>query len=397
MGVSENHNKSTCRSDMISARKDAEYGTHISVFSVVFMPTLSCNCNCMHCFEMLDGRRIDIDNWENVFSKMFELAEEVGCLTLRLYWQGGEILSLEPGTVQRGLEVAASIFAGSGITIEHRLQTNLLLYNSSKWKDVVSQFGGQAVSSSLDFPNLYRRTASLNGNQYNQEWLKKREEVEKDGFAVKIISLPNPETLRLGAERFYNYYKQEVCAESVQVNFPFPGKNRGLQLLDVDRFALFMTDLYEIWVASGRELNISPFIPLEERFLRNRGVLWCMWTDSCARSLIAMGPEGEVAQCDGWISPYREFLFGSIADQPLGKILKSDHRRRFVNRSLQMIRDPKCGYCKFWKICWGGCPLRAYAITGDLFTRDPYCQVYHAIFTAILKNVRSCDGPSSGI
>jgi radical SAM protein with 4Fe4S-binding SPASM domain len=391
MGDAVNHKKSTNRFEMISAHKDAECSTRIPVFSVVFMPTLSCNCNCLHCFEKLDGQCIDIDDWQYVFSKMLELAKKVGCLTLRLYWQGGEILSLEPETVQRGIEVAASIFSGSGITIEHRLQTNLLLYNSSKWRNVISRFGGNAVSSSLDFPNLYRRTASLNGDQYNQEWLKKREEIEKDGFTVKIISLPNPETLRLGAKRFYNYYKEEVCAESVQVNFPFPGKNKGLQLLDVDMFALFMTDLYKIWVESERELNISPFIPLEERFLRNCGNLWCMWTDSCAKSLIAIGPKGEMAQCDGWISPYREFLFGSIADQPLEELLKSNHRRRFADRSLQIIQDPKCGHCEFWKICWGGCPLRAYALTGKLSTRDPYCQVYHAMFTAILQNVQSCE------
>ena len=32
-------------------------------------------------------------------------------------------------------------------------------------------------------------------------------------------------------------------------------------------------------------------------------------------------------------------------------------------------------------ICHGGCPVRAYTITGKFFARDPYCEVYKAMFS----------------
>ena len=31
----------------------------------------------------------------------------------------------------------------------------------------------------------------------------------------------------------------------------------------------------------------------------------------------------------------------------------------------------------------GGCPVRAYAITGKFFVKDPYCAVYKAMFSRL--------------
>jgi len=356
------------------------------VFSVVFVPTLSCNCRCLHCFETLDDRRIADGSWEMIFAKMHELAETVGCRTLRLYWQGGEVLCLDPDSVRRGLEVGAAVFGDNGVTLEHYFQTNLLLYDTSRWKDVVSKFSLGKISSSLDFPNLYRMTPSLTAEEYTRAWMQKKELAQRDGFVVSVISLPNPETLRLGAERFYRFFKEEVGVTNVQVNFPFPGKNGALQPLDLEELARFMTDLYEVWVASDRDLNLSPFQALEGRLFHHKGRLPCVWAYSCADTLLAIGPDGEVAQCDCWVSAFKERCFGSLVKQPVDTVLNSSERRLFLERPLKLARDSKCGECKFWKLCNGGCPVRAFTFTGDMFAPDHYCQVYDAMFSAVWEN-----------
>jgi uncharacterized protein len=364
-----------------------------SVFSIVFIPTLSCNCKCLHCFEKLDNRHITHDIWEILFLKMRKLAETINCQTLRLYWQGGEVLCLDPDSVQKGLSTAAAVFHDSGITLEHHLQTNLLLYESSKWKDILSSFSLATISSSLDFPNLYRKAQSISTKEYFQLWYRKKEVAERDGFEVSVVSLPNPETLRLGAKKFYQFFKEEVRATNIQINFPFPGGNGGPHALNLDDLSHFMRELYGVWLSSGRDLNLSPFKSLEERLLWNKGTLLCSWAYTCAKSLLAIGPNGEIGQCDCWITTFKDFNYGSLFEHTPNALLNSAQRQFFLERPLRLIRDSKCGECKFWKICHGGCPVRAYTFSGDLFSPDHYCPVYYSMFSTILENAIEHEHP----
>jgi sulfatase maturation enzyme AslB (radical SAM superfamily) len=49
-----------------------------------------------------------------------------------------------------------------------------------------------------------------------------------------------------------------------------------------------------------------------------------------------------------------------------------------------MIRDPECGTCELWSICFGGCPLRAFSFSGEFYSRDYYCPVYRSMCARIL-------------
>jgi radical SAM protein with 4Fe4S-binding SPASM domain len=334
----------------------------------------------------LNNSHLSLGNTEVIFAKILELVKTIECRTLKVYWQGGEVLGLDPETVGRILEMATAVFHDSGVLLEHHLQTNLLPYDTQKWQALLSQFHLGTISSSLDFPNLYRKTPSLAPKLYNQAWLKKREAAVRDGFTVSVVSLPNPETLRLGAGRFYQYFREEIGIKNLQINFPFPGKGKGLRPLNLQALAEFMSELYAIWVSSGRDLNLSPFRALEGRIWQGTGPpLSCCWSFSCAQSLLAVGPDGMVGQCDCWITYFSNFFFGSLLEHPVGDLLDSPARKAFLDRPLRLLRDSACGECRFWRICHGGCPVRAYAFSGDLFAPDYYCQVYQAMFTAVLS------------
>ena len=49
---------------------------------------------------------------------------------------------------------------------------------------------------------------------------------------------------------------------------------------------------------------------------------------------------------------------------------------KFLNFACTGVRaieehDPKCGSCRFFKQCTGGCRLIAFGLTGDLLAHDP--------------------------
>ena len=358
------------------------------VMSIVFVPTVTCNCTCDYCFQRLTGRTISDHDWGFLFSKFLELAEEFGCCTLKVHWQGGEVMCLGPDRVRKGLETASAVFSASGVTLEHHIQTNLLLYSTSEWRDLLRDNFLGNVSSSLDFPNIHRKTSSLSATEYTQTWLGKKELAENDGFTVSVISLPNSETLKLGAERFYRYYQDQVQVKNLQVNFPIPSSRNRVQSLPLDELAGFMIDLYDVWSDSGKELELSPYKALDERILNLRGATLCLWAPTCADSLIAVGPDGEVGQCDCWITSLNDFNFGSLNRDPVQTLMKSASRKLFVERPFKLIQNSECGDCHYWKICHGGCPVRAYTFSGEFFSPDHYCHVYRSIFAHILENTR---------
>ena len=353
-------------------------------FGVILIPTWACNNTCDHCFEQLGPKTVTDGFWHLFYNRMREFAAAKRITQLVVYWQGGEILTMSPAEVERGLRLGEDAFGGSGTALEHHLQTNLMLY-SRQWREIIAEFFGKSISSSLDFPNLHRSAPGIGVDQYTAAWLQKKAEAENDGFLVHLITLPNPRTLELGAEAFYRFFRDEVRVQNLQINFPFPGilADRPGKL-DLAMLAEFMRSLYALWIDDGRRITINPFAPLEGRILRNEGTLPCAWSYSCADYLVSIGPDGEVGQCDCWLSTRKQHSFGYLADRSVADLLESPCRRPFLDRGSRMIRDDQCGVCEFWSICFGGCPLRAFTFSNDFLSRDYYCPVYRSMCEAVV-------------
>jgi len=354
-------------------------------FSIVLIPTFACNGACSHCFEKISPQSVNREEWPEYFSRIKELANYKKVDKLLLYWQGGEVMMMGARAIRKALEVCADTFSDDGIALEHHLQTNLLLYDR-KWREIIARYFRGNISSSLDYPNLYRVTAGLDCAGYVDAWFEKKKQAEADGFVVNIITLPNVSTLELGAVEFYSYFKDRVGVSNVQINFPFPGlDSEKPEPLKLDRFADFMEELYQVWVDSDRYLNLNPFYALENRLYGNTGRLPCCWSYNCADYLVAVSPDGDIGQCDCWVATHTDYNFGLLGRQPIDEIFTSPERGRFLNRPATMINDPDCGQCPYWMICFGGCPIRALSFTGDLYSKDYYCPVYKRIFAAVIE------------
>ena len=116
-------------------------------------------------------------------------------------------------------------------------------------------------------------------------------------------------------------------------------------------------------------------------FTGGNGCLPCIWQPNCADEFISIDARGFVAQCDCWVTSYPEYFFGNIYEsESLGRMLaESSARRKFVERPAAII--PKdCIDCDYLSICHGGCPVRTYTFSGTMFEKDPYCEVYLAMF-----------------
>jgi radical SAM protein with 4Fe4S-binding SPASM domain len=356
-------------------------------FSLILLPTLKCNADCEYCFEIKTSDVLTLDALSIIISRILDYLEENHMETLAVYWQGGEVMTLPPQWFEKAHEIIRKAAEAKKKNILHYIQSNLLAYNK-KWNPILSEMFGSRLGSSFDFPNLYRKIKRGSPEEYDRIWKQKFLEVRESGIEMGVISIPNAQTLEMGAERFYSYFVEKLGIMEFQINTPFPGG----QFKDVktgfhpqnDRFSRFLTDLAAIWIEHGydRGVKIDPLNALIEYFTRGNATLPCIWQDNCVNDFVCIDPRGYVSQCDCWVTSYPEYRFGNIFEwDSLSRLLQqSKARKRFQSRPGVLIQQENCIRCDYLALCHGGCPIRTCTVYGDIFRKDPYCELYQSLF-----------------
>ena len=94
-----------------------------------------------------------------------------------------------------------------------------------------------------------------------------------------------------------------------------------------------------------------------------------------ARENITVTPNGDVYPCTPSPGVYRAggLQFGNVFEQGLKPRLQDGAFLSMQCKGVHAIEehDPKCGACKYFKHCTGGCRLSAYALCKDSLAHDP--------------------------
>src|SRR5262245_39690591 len=355
-------------------------------FSIILLPTNKCNVNCEYCFEDKTDDRLTLEQLSEVTAKVLDYMEQDHIYALTIYWQGGEIMTMPPDWYKRAHDLIQNAAVKRGKLVDHSLQSNMVAYHP-RWNEVIRDMFGNNVGTSMDFPNLHRKLFNGSATDYTRIWKYNVQAAMAAGIGMGVIAVPNQATLDIGAEKVYSYFVDDVKVNSFQVNTPYPGgeqndTKRSLGL-DVDELGQFFVDLTDVWWERGYHENVSvgPIDQLVKTFVDGSGCLPCIWQSNCADEFISIDARGFVAQCDCRVTSYPEYFFGNIFEtDSLGRMLReSPARRKFVQRPLTIIpRD--CIECDYLSLCHGGCPVRTYTFSGNMFEKDPYCHVYLAMF-----------------
>lgn len=355
-------------------------------FSLILLSTNQCNAACDYCFEDLTRDRLSLERLGHIIDKVLDHmdAHRIGALTI--HWQGGEAMLLPPRWYEQAFALIRDAAAARAKHVEHGLQTNMLAYGP-EWDGIIAEMFGNSLSTSLDYPNQHRKVSGRDPEHYDTLWARKVRMARASGIDVKVISVLNRGTLEIGAERFYDYFVDELAITDFQINTPFPGGSanaakRDLSL-DMSELARFHRELADIWLERGHheQVRIGPFDQLIEYFSHREACLPCIWGRNCADEFIAIDARGHVAQCDCWVTSYQDHRFGNIFeyDSLSGLLRDSPARRRFSERPVKLMQGD-CLQCDYLGLCHGGCPVRAYSVHRRLFEKDPYCHLYKSLF-----------------
>jgi uncharacterized protein len=357
------------------------------IFSVILLPTSDCNVACEYCFERKEPHRLPLTLVPLLTRRLLDHLENQGIQECEIYWQGGEAMIMGPSWFVSAGELMDRAAQERGCRFIHYLQTNLIGY-SDAWKDVIRTMFQGSIGTSMDYPNKHRKLFNGDAEAYTRLWTRKLREAQSAGFTVGVIAVLHQGSLEAGAEEFYRYFTEELGLDNFQVNTPFPGgpasEVEGGFRLDTTELASFLSSLFDIWIARGLDCGVSlgPFDALIDHFTNRPARLPCIWKENCSNQFISVDAKGTVAQCDCWVTSYPETFFGNIFREPdLTRMLtNSPARRHFIDRPKRLVEDEDCLSCRYLSICHGGCPVRTYSALGTMMAKDPYCEVYKAVF-----------------
>jgi radical SAM protein with 4Fe4S-binding SPASM domain len=307
---------------------------------------------------------------------------------MSVFWQGGEVTLLSAAWFERAGEIFAERSCDADVEVVHYLQTNLIGYDRS-WNPLIHRMFGGSIGTSLDYPNLYRRPKGGQPEDFFRLWRRGYDEALEGDVHVGLIAVVNQGTLSTEAEAFYHFFVNELGVHDFQVNTPFSANNEAPSLEPLDPAALgrFLVELTNVWLAEGADngVKMGPLDELFNWFSGREGVLPCMWRPSCPHDLVSVDPEGNVAQCDCWVSSYPTHHYGNLfRDGSLSNLLaRSTVRGEMLNRPVQLVAVDPCRECEHLAVCHGGCAIRALTTIGRLASPDPYCEAYRLLFAHV--------------
>jgi uncharacterized protein len=360
------------------------------VFSVILLPTSECNVACEYCFEHKEPHRLSSALLPLLTRRLLDHLENEGIEQCEIYWQGGEAMLMGPAWFSNAGDLMDRAAAKRGRRFSHYLQTNLISY-SPAWDDVICRMFNGSLGTSMDYPNVHRKLFKGGAEAYTRVWTVRLREAQNAGIKVGVIAVLHQASLEVGPERFYQYYTEELGVDDFQVNTPFTGgpakeaEAKANFQLDPAELANFLAGLFDIWIKYGYASGVSlgPFDALIHHFTGAPARLPCIWKENCSNQFISVDSKGTVAQCDCWVTSYPESFFGNIFREPdLTRMLReSPARREFVERPKHLVEHEDCLSCRYLSICHGGCPVRTYSALGTILAKDPYCEVYKAVFS----------------
>ena len=141
-------------------------------FSLILLSTNQCNAACDYCFEDKTRDRLTLDRLQVIIGKVLDHMDEHRIDSLSIHWQGGEAMLLSPRWYRKAFDWIREAADKRGKRVEHGLQTNMLAY-TPEWDSLVAEMFGNSVSTSLDYPNLYRKVRGQGPEHYDALWASK--------------------------------------------------------------------------------------------------------------------------------------------------------------------------------------------------------------------------------
>ena len=342
------------------------------------MITGKCNLNCLHCFNAKDNAPLNTElSYEDVIN-ILDQAKDIGIHTFTL--TGGE-----PLVHHRFLDIVRAIYERNMYVFE--LNTNGLLINQA----MLDEFKKLGCSPLIKI--------SFDGVGYHN-WIRQHPKAEE--MTLKAIELCIKNGFRVKAQVQVNRKNVDVMMQTAKLlnemgvaemriirttEAPRWEKNSPQSSLTIEEYYSRMLEFANEYIHSGMKMvvdvwqfvrlyprqktyNLVPIACNKDEF--NIRIPMCKGN----RGMIAVSSHGEVVPCLQMSGYFLEkgISLGNLFKTPLKELVKDSPYLNLAMAPLfkQIIENDKCGNCKYYKACTGGCPALGllYSVNSDFYHED---------------------------
>ncbi|WP_211206935.1 radical SAM protein [Thiobacillus denitrificans] len=348
--------------------------------TVILKPTKFCNADCAYCSAPPDGHgRWSFDTFKRLMDNLAPHLTE----RAMLLWHGGEPMLMGPDFYWKAYEYASSLKP----EIHFAMQTNILLYDSARWRSVFADIMAGAISTSFD-PDGKRRTLKGSAEAYNARFWRKLDEVLGDGFEPLVIGTYDEASAPLAMQMYETSLSYGDRAFDLRVNYAYPaGRSAGTgAAITPEAYADTLLGLYERWMADAPGILITPLDQMLRKVLGEE-ISRCPWTKSCGGRFLSVEPNGDAYNCGEFSDMGEGYRFGNAFTQPVQELLASVPARIIRRRAYSLPTD--CQSCRHYHECEGGCSRDSALYGSGVLGKYYYCASWKRVFDRIKESVRT--------
>ena len=326
------------------------------------MITGKCNLNCLHCFNAKDNAPLNTELTYEQIIDILDQARDIGVHAFTI--TGGE-----PLVHPRFLDIVKAIYARDMMIFE--LNTNGLLINQ-RMLDEFKKIGCAPLIK-----------ISFDGIGYHN-WIRQHPKAEeltlnaiklciRNGFRVKAqvqVNRKNIDSMKPTAELLDSIGVEEMriirTTEAPRWEKNSPNSSLAIEeyyerMLEFSKFYIHskMGMVIDIWqfirlLPGHRMYELVPILCSKKEF--NIRIPMCKGN----RGMIAVSSSGEVVPCLQMSGYFLEknISLGNLFKTPLKQLVQNSPYLDLAMAPLlkQILENDKCGNCKYYKACTGGCP-----------------------------------------
>ncbi|MDO8460427.1 MAG: radical SAM protein [Nanoarchaeota archaeon] len=366
---------------------ETEEKTNNSITTIV-KPTNNCNMVCGYCYDAKSLPCQGKMNAETLVNSIQKLTYFNGKgRTSPFLWHGGEPLLAGLGFFINVVKIQGEL-EQEGYLFDNAIQTNGTLI-TNEIADFFKEYKF-SVGISLDGPKklndqtrLYRsnrnESRSTFSDIFNSIALLKSKGIDPD--VIVTLTKQNINDI----EEIYKFFK----ANKINSKFnPLVKSGRAIGVynelaISPIEYRDAKLKLLDVWFNDENPVHVHCLEEMFKGTITGNVFHECTFSEYCQKEFISIGFQGDVYPCPEFDGE-PQFLYGNINTNALEEILSNPLRKRLLERS-GCIKE--CNNCNTRSLCYGGCMRNAYAFTGDVMAKDPYCPAYKSLFKNISRKI----------
>jgi uncharacterized protein len=317
--------------------------------------------------------KMDLELVETIFQKLADSSIE----NISLCLHGGEPLTRPTDELEKIIHLEQIYLKEKQVT--NSLQTNGSLIDEQfiRWMKKNQDQGfslklGLSVDGPEEIHDYHRKMKNSAGSF--AKVIRNIELLQRNQVEFGILSVINKATLE-NLNQVYPFFKKLVALKNLDFIIPqyFPERI----VLSPGELAKIYIYLFDVWFYDQQcSFMIREFLAMIHQFLGLKKETVCWLLPNCISDLpmVSIDIKGNVSPCDN----YTHVSLGNIVDGDFDEFFTSNLTRR-ANALLEKEKKRSCMFCKWYRICHGGCPMNVLA--GSF--KSYYCEDYQRIFSHI--------------